>query len=103
MAVEAEVVVGVVVRLELEVKVEVEVRRRAAVTAETEEKASGRERERDKTASARVRESSRIVLAHVGGTCSVLAPFIRSDLPLFTRREGTMQHYLLPTYVLLKQ
>lgn len=101
---EAEVVVGVVVRLELEVKVKVEVRRRRRSLRKPKRKRV-EEREGDKTASARVRESSRIVLAHVGETCCVLAPFIRSDLPLFTSRKVrcSTTSYLLPRYVLLKQ
>lgn len=82
-------------------------KKKAAVTAETEEKASGRERERDKTASARVRESSRIVLAHVGGLAvSWLHSFVRT---CHSSRAGRYDaalpptSYLLPRYVLLKQ
>lgn len=75
---EAEVVVVVVVRLELEVKVKVEVRRRRRSLRKPKRKRV-EEREGDKTASARVRESSRIVLAHVGGLAvSWLHSFVRT-------------------------
>lgn len=77
---EAEVVVGVVVRLESEVMVKVEVRRRRRSLRKPKRKrVEERERERDKTASARVRESSRIVLAHVGELAlSWLHSFVRT-------------------------